>query len=287
MIPVPIFHLPREIVVVPRNFSFGHRTSVSQSMWTVEEIARAVGGKIRKWGPPGSISIDTRTLQPNNWFFAMTGPNFNGHDFITPELSAAKGCVGVVGNRVPTNWEMGFVEVEGNTLNSLMAMGSYARKARFDGNLIGVTGTVGKTTTKSMIALALENLSNSVYQSPGNWNNNIGVALSLIGVPRNAAVAVLEMGMSHKGEIWELARMAKPSIRVILNVGASHLQNFESLEGIAMAKSEILMEAMPGDICVLNGDDPLVRRLPVPNGVRKVSFVLFLPFHVIAHLIST
>ncbi|PON68192.1 UDP-N-acetylmuramoyl-tripeptide--D-alanyl-D-alanine ligase [Parasponia andersonii] len=239
-------------------------------LWTVTEIAQAVNGRIVKWGPPGTISTDTRTLEPNQWFFAISGKNFDAHDFIAPELSG-KGCIGVIGNRVSENWDKGFVRTSGDSIISLMMMGSYAR-SRFNGEVVGVTGSTGKTTTKAMIALALGGFGNEVYESFGNWNNEIGVALSLIGIPGNARIAVLEMGMASKGEIFELARMARPSIRVILNVGASHLENFGCMEEIAMAKGEILVEAEPGDVCVLNADDPLVMSLPVPFGVKKVLF---------------
>ncbi|KAL7162964.1 hypothetical protein ACSBR2_039130 [Camellia fascicularis] len=241
--------------------------------WTVSEIAEAVNGTILKWGPPGSISTDTRTLQPGQWFFAITGLNFDAHHFITPNLYSL-GCVGVIANRVSHNWDKGFVQIESssnnNTLISLDKMTIYARN-RFHGSLIGLTGSVGKTTTRTMIALALEGLG-SVHQSPGNWNNRIGVSLSLIGIPRNVNFAVLELGMSGKGEILELARMCRPSIRVILNVGASHLGNFGSLEEVSVAKGEILREAEPGDVCVLFADDPLVMSLPVPIGVKRVLF---------------
>lgn len=253
----------------PQNAHYHDPGNSNLLFWTATEIAEAVNGRVVKWGPPGTISTDTRTLEPNQWFFAIAGQNFDAHDFISPELSE-KGCVGVIGNRVCENWEKGFVEINGDTVSSLMKMAYYARN-RFNGAVVGVTGSVGKTTTKSMIALALESLGNPVYQSPGNWNTRIGVALSLIGIPRNAGVVVLEMGMSTRGEILELARMARPSIRVILNVGASHLENFSSLEEVAMAKGEILANAKPGDVCVLNADDPLVMSLPIPYGVKKVS----------------
>ncbi|KAK4850348.1 hypothetical protein QYF36_005937 [Acer negundo] len=246
-------------------------------IWTVTEIAESVNGKILKWGPPGTICTDTRDLKPgkNQWFFAVTGEHLDGHDFISPELYS-KGCVGVVGNRVCDNWDKGFVHVEGNdnvnSINSLINMACYARNNRFNGVLVGVTGSVGKSTTKRMIALSLENLGINVFESYGNWNNRTGVALSLIGIDRNVDIAVLEMGMSGKGEILELARMAKPQIRVVLNVGSSHLESLTNLEEVAMAKGEIFWDAKSGDVCILNGDDPLVTSLPVPHGVRKVLF---------------
>ncbi|KAK3222520.1 hypothetical protein Dsin_009545 [Dipteronia sinensis] len=211
----------------------------------------------------------------NQWFLAVTGEHLDGHDFISPELYS-KGCVGIVGNRVCNNWDKGFVHVEGNdnvnSINSLINMACYARNKMLNVVLVGVTGSVEKSTRKRMIALSLENLGIDVFESYGNWNNRIGVALSLIGIDMNVDIAVLEMGMSGKREILELARMAKPQIRVVLNVGASHLECLTSLEEVAMAKGEIFRDAKSGDVCILNGDDPLVTSLPVPHGVRKVLF---------------
>ncbi|KAH0756994.1 hypothetical protein KY290_020487 [Solanum tuberosum] len=239
-----IFTLPnRPRILIPQaTFS----ASSNSPLWTISEIVKAVNGRIIKWGPPGTICTDTRTLEPGQWFLPLVGQNFDAHNFITPKL-ATKGCVGVIGNWVCEGWNNGFVQVE---------------------------GSVGKTTTKTMIALALESVG-TVYYSPGNWNNEIGVALSLIGMSRDVGFGVLEMGMSKKGEILELSRMCRPDVRVILNVNAAHLENFANLEEVSVAKGEILREAMPGDVCVLNGDDPLVLSLPVPVGVKKIP--LFFP----------
>lgn len=159
--------------------------------------------------------------------------------------------------------------MSGSTSAALKGLAIFSRN-RFNGCLIGLTGSVGKTTTRAMVALALES-GGSVYQSPGNWNNEVGVALSLVGMPRDAAFGVLELGMSEKGEILELARFCRPNVRVVLNVGAAHLGNFSSLVEVSNAKGEILRDAMPGDVCVLNADDPLVMTLPLPTGVKKVS----------------
>ncbi|OIT32773.1 PREDICTED: uncharacterized protein LOC109206851 [Nicotiana attenuata] len=263
-----IFTLPnRPKILIPQSATFS--ASPNPSLWTISEIVKAVNGRIIRWGPPGTICTDTRTLEPGQWFLPLVGQNFDAHNFITPEL-ATKGCVGVIGNWVCEDWNNGFVKVEGDTVSSLKSLGFYARN-RFNGCLIGLTGSVGKTTTKTMIALALESVGN-VYYSPGNWNNEIGVALSLIGMPRDVGFGVLEIGMSKKGEILELSRMCRPNVRVILNVNAAHLENFANLEEISMAKGEILREAMPGDVCILSGDDPLVMSLPVPAGVKKVLF---------------
>ncbi|XWS54367.1 hypothetical protein CRYUN_Cryun10bG0084100 [Craigia yunnanensis] len=211
--------------------------------------------------------MDARTIEPGQWFLAIAGDNFDAHDFVTLELCKS-GCVGVIGNRVCENRDMGFVQIDGDTVISLVKMATFAR-SRFLGEVIAVTGSVGKTSTKAMIALSLESLKSRIYQIYGNWNNRIGVALSLIDISRNVGIAILETEMSRKGEILELARMGRPDVRVILNVGASHLEKLGSLEEVAMAKGEILQEAKPGDICVVNADDPLVTSLPVHRGVRS------------------
>lgn len=205
-------------------------------IWTATEIADSVNGKLLKRCPPGIICTDTRALQPNTnqWFFAITGQHFDAHDFISPQLYG-KGCVGVIGNRVCEGWDKGFIRIEGNgninTVDSLINMASYARNKWFNGVLVGVTGSVGKSTTKSMIAFVLESLGVNVFKSYVNWNNRVGVALSLIGMFRNVDIAVLEMGMSKKGEILELARMTRPDIRMVLNVGASHFGEFGEFRG--------------------------------------------------------
>ncbi|KAL9166833.1 hypothetical protein ABFS82_05G056700 [Erythranthe guttata] len=242
---------------------------LNSPIWTAPEIAEAVNGRIVRWAPPGSVSTDTRSIHPGQWFLPLVGRSFDAHTFITPQLSA-KGVVGVIGNRVCENWDMGFVQVDGSTTESLKRLAMFARK-RFSGCLIGLTGSVGKTTTRAMIALALESIG-SVYQSPGNWNNDIGVSLSLLGMPGNVGFGVLEMGMSKRGEILELAGICRPNVRVILNVGAAHLENFASLKEVSIAKGEMLRDATIGDVCVLNADDPLVMDLAVPAGVKKVLF---------------
>ncbi|XP_039142942.1 UDP-N-acetylmuramoyl-tripeptide--D-alanyl-D-alanine ligase-like [Dioscorea cayenensis subsp. rotundata] len=238
--------------------------------WSVFEIADAVGGEIISHGSSGTICIDTRKLVPGQWFFARSGENFDGHGFIDLAL-AEKGCVGVIGNRVCEGWERGFVKVEGDTSVALDKMMRFSRD-RFNGVVVGLTGSVGKTTTRTMIALALESLGR-VHQTHGNYNYMVGVAMTLIGIPLDAKVAVVELGMGGKnGEILEMARMCQPSVRVILNVHPCHMNCFDSLEEVARAKGELLTEAQPGDVCVLNGDDPLVMSIPVPYGVKKVLF---------------
>lgn len=183
--------------------------SLNGSSRSASRIAEAVNGEIIKWGPPGTICTDSRTLNSGQWFFAISGENFDAHDFVNKELDD-KGCVGVIGNRVCEKWRKGFVKVDGNTLIALEKLAVNARN-RFHGHVVGLTGSVGKTTTRTMIALALESLGR-VYQTHGNQNNEIGVALTLIGIPSSAKASVLELGMSGKGEILKLARICRPTI---------------------------------------------------------------------------
>nr|CAD1844338.1 unnamed protein product [Ananas comosus var. bracteatus] len=239
-------------------------------LWTASEIAEAINGEIIRRAPSGTISIDSRTLVPGQWFFAIHGENFDGHDFVDESL-ADKGCVGIIGNRVCGNWDRGFIRVEGDTLIALEKLAKYARN-RFDGILVGLTGSVGKTTTRSMISLALESLGRT-HQTRGNFNYMVGVSLTLIGIPLDAKFAVVELGFGGlEGEILKMAQMCQPSVRVLLNVRHSHMEHFTSLEDVARAKGELLKEAQPGDICVLNADDPLIMNVPVPAGVQKVLF---------------
>ncbi|KAL5721290.1 hypothetical protein ACHQM5_004950 [Ranunculus cassubicifolius] len=245
--------------------------NLSSPLWSISEISEAINGRILKWGPPGTITTDTRSLNlnpQNQWFLAIPGKQFNGHDFIRPDL----GCIGVIGTRVCENWNKGFVKFENSdTLIALEKLGVYGRK-RFGGIVVGITGSVGKTTTREMTALIVEKCGGKVCQTKGNENNEIGVALTLIGIPGNADVVIVEMRMCRKGEILKLVRMCRPEIRVILNVEPCHLENFGGLEDIASAKGEMLSEMKPGDVCVLNGDDPLVMKMHVPHGVKKVLF---------------
>ncbi|XP_072955679.1 uncharacterized protein [Typha angustifolia] len=249
---------------------FRRRKFQGERLWTASELAEAVDGEIVIPAPAGTISTDTRKLMPGQWFFAFAGENFDGHDFVDRAL-ADKGCVGVIGNRVCEDWERGFIKVEGDTLVALDKLAIFARN-RFDGILVGLTGSVGKTTTRSMIALALGSLG-IVHQTPGNLNYMVGVAMTLIGIPRDAKTSVVELGLGgEKGEILTMARMCRPSVRVLLNVEYSHMNQFTSLEEVARAKGELFTEAKPGDICVLNADDPFVMGVPVPLGVKKVLF---------------
>ena len=233
-----------------------------------DEIAAATGGTLVHHGPPGDIGTDSRRIGPGVWFLALVGDRFDGHTFL-PHAAAA-GCAGAIATATPEGWESGLVLVP-DTLRALQDIARYAR-ASFQGPVVGLTGSAGKTTTRALIALALEGMGR-VHQTEGNLNNHIGVPLTVLRAPVDAAVWVLEMGMNHPGEIDVLQDIARPTVRLVTNVGPAHLEGCGgTLGGVAAAKGELFAGARPGDVCIVNADDPRVAALPVPAGARVIRY---------------
>lgn len=201
-------------------------------------------------------SIDTRTLQPGELFFAIVGERLDGHDFVDAALQA-----GAVAAVVDQAHAARFAEslpllVVHNTTEALQQLGAAARRL-WGRKLIAVTGSAGKTTTKEAIAHLLA-AHYEVLKSQGNLNNHYGLPLQLLRIEPQQELAVIEMGMSHPGEIRQLAALAAPDEGVVTNVGLAHLENLGSQEGIARAKYE-LIEALPtGGHAFLNADDNFV-----------------------------
>ncbi len=196
-------------------------------------------------------SIDSRTLQAGDLFFALRGPVHDGHVYV--DAAFEKGAVAVVVERA----DGGPREIRvKDTLAALQTLAAWARQT-WGGRVIGVTGSAGKTTTKDVIAHLLASQF-EVGKTVGNLNNHFGVPLSILRLPDGARVAVLEMGMNHAGEIRELARIAAPDIGVVTNVGYAHTENFATIDDVALAKRELIEGLRPGGIAVLNADDPRV-----------------------------
>ncbi len=219
----------------------------------LEEAARAIGAR---GTPPERVatgfSVDSRTLEAGDLFFALRGPVHDGHDYVGEALE--KGAVAAVVEK-PVAAGGPLLEVP-DTYRALKELAGYAR-GRWTGTMIGVTGSAGKTTTKEAIAHLLE-LRWKVGKSAGNYNNHVGVPLSILRLPEECRAAVIEIAMNHAGEIAELAAIARPQIGVVTNVGHAHVEFFDSIEGIARAKRE-LIEALPRDgTAVLNADDARV-----------------------------
>jgi UDP-N-acetylmuramoyl-tripeptide--D-alanyl-D-alanine ligase len=212
-------------------------------------------------------SVDTRTQMPGDVYFALRGSNFDGHDFV--ESAIGKGAAGVVVERASgAAAEL----VVSDTLRALQELGRWARR-QWGGTVVGVTGSAGKTTTKDAIAHLLS-VEMPVGKTVGNFNNHVGVPLSILRLPDGCRAGVLEMGMNHAGEIRELAAIAQPQIGVVTNVGYAHVEFFESIEGVAAAKRE-LIEALPHDgVAVLNGDDGRVRQFRDVHSGRSLTYGL-------------
>jgi UDP-N-acetylmuramoyl-tripeptide--D-alanyl-D-alanine ligase len=209
-------------------------------------------------------SIDTRTLAPGDLFFALRGPNHDGNTHVAQALS--KGAVAAVAD--------GNVDVPALRVpDSLAALQHLAAEARqeWGKRVVGVTGSAGKTTTKDVIAeMITEDLVTEKTQ--GNLNNHIGLPLSLLRLDERADVAVLELGMNHAGEIRDLTRIARPNIGVVTNVGWAHIESFDSIDGIAAAKRELIEELGPQGVAVLNADDDRVAAFAKWHSGRTILY---------------
>ncbi len=201
------------------------------------------------------VSTDTRTLVPENLFVALSGPNFDGHDFLAKAQQAGASCALV--SRETDN-ELPSLHVE----DTRLALGVLAAawRARFEIPLVAVTGSNGKTTVKEMIA-AILNVTDEVATAPvlatqDNLNNDIGVPLTLFRLGNEHGSAVIEMGANHAGEIAYLSGLTRPQVALVNNAGPAHLEGFGSLEGVARAKGEIYSGLRADGVAVINADDP-------------------------------
>ena len=201
-------------------------------------------------------SIDSRTVQPGELFFAVKGERLDGHDFVEQALN--QGAIAAVvrkDQRARYSTPSGLLAVD-DTLVALQTLATAVRKI-WSKTAIGVTGSMGKTTTKEAMAHLLA-IKYRVHRTKGNFNNHFGLPLGLLTLEPEYDLAVVEMGMSHPGEISALARIALPNQAVVTNVASVHLESFDSIAGIARAKYE-LIEALPhGGTAVLNADDEYV-----------------------------
>jgi UDP-N-acetylmuramoyl-tripeptide--D-alanyl-D-alanine ligase len=215
-------------------------------------------------------SVDSRSLQAGDLFFALRGPNHDGHEYVRDVLQAGAAAV-VVDREIPGSppAQSRILRVE----DSLQALQQLAARARqfWGGRLVAVTGSAGKTTTKDIIAEMLAE-GYKTAKSEGNLNNHVGMPLSLLRIEETAQAAVIEMGMNHAGEIRRLAEIAAPDIGVVTNVGPAHIENFDSIDAIAAAKRELIEALSPEASAVLNADDERVAKF---RDAHRGSSVLY------------
>ena len=235
---------------------------------TLEQAAQWCGGQVKEEYRDvvfDGASHDTRKLQKGQLFVTITAGERDGHDFIPGAIAA--GAAAVLCSHCEEDFPHILVE------DPKKALGDIARNLRMNKNMkvVGVTGSVGKSTTKEMIATVLSTRYR-VGKTPGNFNNDIGLPLAILGLPEGTEVAVLEMGMNHFGEMSYLTSIARPDIALITNIGTMHIENLGSRQGILQAKLEILEGLQPDGRVVLNGDEPLLWNLRESLGEKVTYF---------------
>jgi UDP-N-acetylmuramoyl-tripeptide--D-alanyl-D-alanine ligase len=232
-----------------------------QPLWSVEAMAEAMGAERAGPLPAGAtgISIDSRSIAPGEAFFAIAGENRDGHAFVAPALAAGAGLAVVAADMRAAFPAEAPLLVVPDVLVALYDLARAAR-ARSPAKVIGVTGSVGKTSTKEALRLALQ-ADGETHASVASYNNHWGVPLSLARCPQTARYAVLEIGMNHAGEIAGLTRLARPHVAIITTVEPVHLEFLGSVEVIADAKAEIFLGLEPAGAAVINRDNPQFARL--------------------------
>lgn len=239
----------------------------------MEEIAATLGAPGgASDAPVRGYSIDSRTISPHQLFFAIRGPRFDGHDFVTQAIEsgaagavvskafAAKADISLASSLIPVP----------DTTRALQDLALAVRR-KWGKHVVAITGSAGKTTTKEFTAAVLARRF-KVLKSPGNLNNYYGLPLALLSLEPSHEVAVLELAMSAAGEIARLARIAEPQLGVVINVAPVHLEFFDSVDAIARAKRELIESLVPPSTAILNHDDSRVRKFTKAFEGRTITF---------------
>ncbi len=240
------------------------------ALWTAAQAAAATGGRSTSEWRAGGVSIDSRTVKAGDLFIALRGPSFDGHAFVAAAL--AKGAASAMVDGVPAGSADGAPLLRvADTFAGLTALGR-ARRGAVGARVIGVTGSVGKTGVKEMLKLVLGGQGRTAA-SAASHNNHWGVPLSLARMPADTEFGIFEMGMNHRGELADLARLARPTVAIVTAVEGTHLEFFDSVAAIADAKAEIF-DGMEGGVAVLNRDSPYFERLATAARSRGVGRII-------------
>ena len=239
-------------------------------MFTTEEIARAVGGRLAGGNAEVScVSTDTRSITPNALFIAIKGESFDGNDYL--EKAFENGAAAVMTERKMLGFEPKKpVIFVANTRLAQLALARYYRD-KFKLKLCGVTGSVGKTSTKDMVYAVLS-AKYKTLKTEGNFNNDIGLPRTLFGLDDSFEAAVIEMGMSDLGEISALSNAAHPNAAIITNIGFCHIENLKSQQNILKAKLEILDGADADAPLILCGEDELLNTVKLDRKIVRYGF---------------
>ena len=239
------------------------------ALWTADELRAATGGALAREVAVAGVSIDSRSAQPGDLFVALRDAR-DGHAFVADALARGAACALVDRDPPGVPADAPLLRV-GDTLRGLTDLGA-AGRARFDGRVVAVTGSVGKTGTKEMLRLLLGALGET-HAAVASYNNHWGVPLTLARCPRGAAYAVVEIGMNNPGEIAPLSRLARPHVAVVTAIGAAHIGHLGGLDAIAAEKAAISEGLEPGGVAVLPADTPyldVLRR--AAGGARVLTF---------------
>ncbi len=238
---------------------------------TLKNIAEACGGTLHGHNvteeEAQGVVLDSRKGEPGFVFVASRGEKTDGHQYIDDVFQ--KGAIGVVCEMLPEVPKGPCIVVK-DSLLALQDIAKYYRE-QLDITVVGITGSVGKTSTKECIASVLEQ-KYKVLKTEGNYNNEIGLPLMVLKINSEHEIAVLEMGINHFGEMRRLSRIAQPDICVMTNIGPCHLEFLNSLEGVLQAKSEIFEYMKENGTVIVNGDDSLLQNLNEVNGKPTISF---------------
>ena len=242
-----------------KNMSLGKITEACGGIFhgTLEEQAYVVE----------SITTDSRQAEKGCLFVAIPGERVDGHDFIPSVFE--KGALAVISERELENPAGPYIQVE-SSLEAVKGIAAYYRE-QLDIKVVGITGSVGKTSTKEVIASVLAQKYN-VLKTLGNFNNELGLPLTVFRLRDEHQVAVLEMGISHFGEMHRLAKIARPDICVITNIGQCHLEFLKNRDGVLRAKTEIFDFMKEDGSIVLNGDDDKLAQIQEAKGIRPIFF---------------
>lgn len=234
---------------------------------TLAEFARLAGGRLA--GADGAytdVVSDSRTLKAGQLFIALRGPSFDGNDFVAAAASA-----GAAGAVVEREQPVGLPQIVVADTQAALERAARAWREGFSGALVGVAGSNGKTTAKEMTA-AILGQAGACLATRGNLNNHIGVPLTLLRLTGGERFAVVEMGANRAGEVAHLVDVARPTVGLITNAGAEHLEGFGSLEGVALAEGEMVAGLEPSAIAVINADDDFAPLWRNSTPARIVTF---------------
>lgn len=256
---------------ISADFGYGFATA-QDPVWSVPQVLLATGGRFlggRSELRFRSISTDTRSIEAGDLFLALTGSRFDGHRFVAEAVR--KGAAGVIVSQLPESLPPVTVILVEDTLRALGDLAAYRRSLLPHLRVLAITGSSGKTTVKEMTA-AILGQRYKLLKTQGNFNNLVGLPLSLLPVGYRHDAAVLEMGMNHLGEIARLTEIADPDLACITNIQEAHLAGLGSIEGVARAKGELFAGLKSWAQLVVNEDDRRVRALARRCSQEKITF---------------